>query len=358
MSSSADLFRLALNALTRRRLRAYLTILGIFIGIASIVSLISLGQGLKAAVADSFSGFGPDLLFIRAKSAGFGPPGTGAVADLTEDDIRAVQTVPGVEVAARRTIKTAHIELRKNADVTFASNLPDDPARRDLILGVLKAVPETGRIVSPHDASRITIGPGYATPDNPLGRALRVGDKVTIDERSFEVVGILKKTGQPFGERLILMNDDDFDALFDAKAEVGGIAVRVAKGADPSLVAEAITRALRNERNLKNGKEDFTIQTPGQVLSTLNTVLLIVQAVLVGIAAISLLVGGIGVMNTMYTAVLERTREIGVMKSIGAQNRDVFVLFFFESGLLGLVGGTIGLILGIALSKSVEVIGT
>ncbi len=105
---------------------------------------------------------------------------------------------------------------------------------------------------------------------------------------------------------------------------------------------------------MEAGKEDFIIQTPEQLLGTLNTILNIIQGVLVGIAAISLIIGGIGITNTMYTAVVERTREIGIMKSIGATPKTIMYLFLVESGLLGLIGGVIGVILGVSLAKIVE----
>jgi len=113
-------------------------------------------------------------------------------------------------------------------------------------------------------------------------------------------------------------------------------------------------KELRKSRNVQEGKEDFTIQTPEQLLGTLNIILSIVQGVLVGIATISLVIGGIGIMNTMYTAVVERTREIGILKSIGATPKTIMTLFLIESGLLGLMGGIIGVILGIGIAKLVE----
>jgi putative ABC transport system permease protein len=121
-------------------------------------------------------------------------------------------------------------------------------------------------------------------------------------------------------------------------------------------VTENIKKSLRTSRKVDKGKEDFTVQTPESLLATLNSILMIIEAVLVGIAAISLLVGGIGIMNTMYTAVLERTKEIGIMKAVGATNREIMFLFLIESGLLGLIGGLIGVLLGFGISKSVEMV--
>jgi len=138
------------------------------------------------------------------------------------------------------------------------------------------------------------------------------------------------------------------------RKKVDVIAVQVQKGVDANKVADDIERAMRRDRDLELGKEDFQISTPQQILETLDTILTMVEIVLIGIAAISLLVGGIGIANTMYTAVVERTKEIGIMKSIGAQNKDILLIFVIESGLLGLAGGAIGIVFGIGLSKLVE----
>lgn len=358
MSSVVDIVSLAWNNLRRRKLRAYLTILGIFIGIAAIVALISLGQGLQAAIMDSFSSFGPDLLIIQTKSPGFGPPGATAAATFTDKDTRVIEGVNGVAVVAERAIRGGQMEFKKKTVVEFGSFLPDEKDARDLSITVAKAYPAEGRVLEPRDTGKVNLGAGFAEDTNPFGRAIRTGDKILMNGEPFTVAGIFKKSGRPGGDNTLLFTETDFNRLFDIKDEIGFYGVRVAKGANPDIVAEDIVKALRRSRNLKEGREDFTVQTPGQVLSTFNTILLIVQAVLVGIAGISLMVGGIGVMNTMYTAVLERTREIGVMKAIGGRNSDIFLLFFFESGLLGMVGGIIGIAIGVGMAKMVELVGT
>src|SRR3989338_6640519 len=136
--------------------------------------------------------------------------------------------------------------------------------------------------------------------------------------------------------------EDIMKEVLDIGDEFDAIAAKAGKGEDPSKVAEDLAKNLRKDRNLKKGQEDFEVQTPQQIVETFGIVLFAVQAVIVGIAFISLIVGGIGITNTMYTAVMERTKEIGIMKSIGARNSDIFKLFFIESGILGMAGGIIG----------------
>ena len=133
---------------------------------------------------------------------------------------------------------------------------------------------------------------------------------------------------------------------------------KVSAGVKPLAGAEKIEKALRKSRNVEEGQEDFSVQTTEELMETYNDILNIVNIVLIGIAAISLLVGGIGIMNTMYTAVIERTKEIGIMKAIGARNSSIMILFVIESGILGALGGAIGVAIGMAFSKLVEVIAT
>ena len=358
MSNPLDIFNLAFNNLSRRRLRAYLTIIGVFIGIAAIVALISLGQGLKAAILDSFSSFGPDLLLVQAKTAGLGPPGASTGAQLTDKDYKVILNVPGVATTAKRTLRIAQMEYKKKTVFLYTTFIPDDKNARELVITVSKVYVDRGRMLQPGDDGRVMLGSAFAQTDGPFKKAVSPGDTVLINGKRFSVAGIDQKSGRGTQDQAVLMTERAFDSMFNPGDTIGIIIVKVQNGVNPEKVAEDLTKALRKSRGVKEGKEDFTVQTPGQLLSTFNTVINIVQAVLVGIAAISLLVGGIGVMNTMYTAVLERTREIGVIKAIGGKNSDVFLLFFFESGLLGTVGGIIGIALGMTMAKLVEIAGS
>jgi len=146
------------------------------------------------------------------------------------------------------------------------------------------------------------------------------------------------------------MTESDLNDALDIKDEYDIIVVQLEKNSDPEKVAEAITEKLRKDRGLKEGEEDFNVQTPIAALASINTILNVINVIVIGIALISLLVGAIGIANTMYTSVLERTKEIGVMKAIGARNSDILLIFLFESGLLGLVGGIVGVLIGMLMA--------
>ena len=169
-------------------------------------------------------------------------------------------------------------------------------------------------------------------------------------------MGILKKSGNPQQDQALVIPEASFREVADIPTAFDMIPVKISSGEDLNIVTEKIKKDLRKSRDVEEGKEDFTVETPGDILATLTTILMIVQGVLIGIAAISLLVGGIGIMNTMYTAVLERTREIGIMKATGARREQIMLLFLVESGFLGIFGGIIGVLLGLGISKLVETI--
>ena len=352
-----DYFSLAAENLKTRKLRTWLTMIGIFIGIAAIVSLISLGQGMKDAITSQFQSLGSDRLTIQAKGIQFGPPGSNVVVPLTKDDIKVIEKVNGVDSVSGRLIQTAVATFEKKNKVTWFVDVPSDSKQRALFNDILKPKTSSGRFLLTSDKYKVVVGNDYST--SPLlGKEVIAGDKIEVNGQQFEIVGILEKKGNPQFDLAIYMNEEVLRDVTNTPDKVSMITVRINKGEDLNRMADTITRALRRARNEADGKETFQIQTPEQTLSAVNTILTIVQAVLIGIASISLLVGGIGIMNTMYTSVLERTKEIGIMKAIGAKNSDVLLIFLIESGFLGLLGGIIGLTLGILISKSVEIIAT
>jgi len=352
-----DYFKVGISNLLHRKMRSWLTMIGIFIGIAAVVALISLGQGMKEAIGNVFLNIGSDKLAVMAKSGTqfSGPPGSSAASNLTTHDVDVIKRVKGVDEVGARLIKPAKLEFDKEVKYYFAASMPDGEEGRKLITEFNRYEPEAGRLLKHGDKFKVFIGNNVANKGVFTKKKVEVGNKIKINDAEFQVVGILKKTGNPQQDRVVIVPEDTLRNVLNIdKKKVDVIAVKVQKGIDINKVADEIEKAMRHDRNLKLGKEDFQVQTPQQILSVLDNILTIVEIVLIGIAAISLLVGGIGIANTMYTAVIERTKEIGVMKSIGAQNKDILIIFIIESGLLGLAGGAIGIAIGIGLSKLVE----
>ncbi len=331
--------------------------IGIFIGIAAVVSLISLGQGMEDAIYESFEGIGGDKLFIQPKSS-FGMIGENTGRDpLGEDDIEFIRGQAGIERLSYYIMTSAKIEYQDTTKYFSIIGIPTDTDGLDLMINSLfQTGLNDGRNLEPGDKTTVTIG--YHHNERGLwdGKNMEVNSKLKINEEKFFVSGIMAPIGSSQDDQMIMMPVDTFRDITEIEERVDMIILQVNEGEDPIKIGEELTRTLSRYRNVKEGKEDFTIQTPDDLLASFQVILDVVQAVLIGIAAISLFVGGIGIMNTMYTSVIERNKEIGIMKAIGAKNSDIFAIFFIESGFLGFVGGILGIILGTGLATLVEVI--
>ena len=344
-----DYFFLALGNLKHRGLRSWLTMLGIFIGIAAVVSLISLGQGLQEAITGQFNVLDPDKLLIENIGTGFGPPGSTSIKKLTGHDLDVIKSIDGVEFAIPRLIRTVKVEFNKISQFKNVGSIPKNKEEIEIVYDVFNAELEEGRLLEEIDKGKVILGNNFISEDK-FNKGIRVGTKLKIQEKEFEVIGVLKKSGSFIINDVILMPEEDLKEILKIEDEIDLIAVQVEDEKRIEEVAQAIERKLRNDRNQKIGEEDFSVQTPLQAIGTINTVLNIINLVVIGISAVSLLIGGIGIANTMYTSVLERTKEIGVMKAIGARNMDILSIFLVESALLGLSGGIIGAIIGIGLA--------
>ena len=347
-----DLFVLAFKNLKNKKLRTWLTMLGIFIGVSMVVALVSLGQGMQNAIDAQFSSIGVDKIIIQPTSPGFGPPGQDSAGNLSEKDLKTIKQTQGVKVAAGRIIQSVKIEFNDIAKAQFAASMPKDSSARELIKVAQNMKIQDGRMLKPKDSGKVILGNNFASKEI-FDKNIRIGNKILIGNEKFEVIGILKKNGNPMRDDIIILNEDDLKEI-SGRNDYSTIFVQVQEGSDVNNVAEKLTRALRRRKNQKEGFEDFEVQTSQELIDSFNTILNIVQIFVLGIAAISIIVGGIGIMNTMYTSVLEKTKEIGVMKAIGAKNKDIMLLFLIESGILGAVGGAIGLAMGICFSLAVE----
>ena len=346
-----DYFKFALGTISHRKMRSWLTMIGIFIGIAAVVALISLGQGFKEAINKEFEKIGTDKLIITAKN-GFGPPGTNAVVRLTKDDLKVVKKVSGIESTAAFVLENSKAEFGDNIGFFQIQSVPSGDGRR-LVAETQNLEVGSGRDLRDSDRFSAIIGINFVGKEL-LGKNLKLRDKIKIKEHEFVVVGILKKTGDPGRDDSVFIPEDTLRDVFAEPDKIDAIMAKAANVENIKTTAEKIKSSLRRFRNVKKDEEDFDVQTPEQLLGSFGDIVNIVQAVLIGIAVISLLVGGIGIANTMYTAVVERTKEIGIMKSVGAQKKDILFIFVIESGLLGAIGGLIGVLIGFGLSNAVE----
>jgi len=325
--------------------------LGIFIGIVAVVTLISLGQGLESVVIGQFSIVGADTISVMASGTGTGPPGTGVVEPLTQKNLEAIQRISEVDYALGRMVQSGKVEYNNQLEIVFIGSISKSAKENELLN--LKAT--QGRLLKGDDLGRVVVGSKFSTSDT-FGKPVQIGSKINIEGKDFQVVGILEKKGSFVTDTTISMTLEDEQKLFN-KDDFSLIATKAKKGVNVEDAKKAIEKVMRDQRKVKVGEEDFSVQTNENALENLKSTLFAVQLFVYIIAAISIIVGGIGIMNTMYTSVLERTRDIGVMKSIGAKNSTIFGLFFVESGLLGTVGGIVGVTIGALLAKGLAYVG-
>ncbi|MFA6329295.1 MAG: ABC transporter permease [Candidatus Micrarchaeia archaeon] len=352
LDSFLSLFSLALDSISHRKLRSFLTMLGIFIGVASVVALIALGQGLSDSINGEFQKIGVDKLSVT--------PGGSAISSmyasskLTDRDFAAVKRVNGVAKAGyvmTQSMQAQHGDKKTFAMVSGISTASDETGPVEEFMGMEI---ERGRDLNSNDRYKALIGARLAT-ENIFGHELKLNDIVVINNTEFRVVGILKKVGDPLVDGALIIPGDAAKEVMGSTG-YSRFVLKLSSGVVPGDLRDDVEKALRQSRGVTSKTQDFQVSTSEQLLESFNTIFGVVQAIIIGIAAISLLVGAVGIMNTMYTAVLERTKEIGIMKAVGAKNSEIMVLFLIESGLLGLVGGVIGVILGYVMGKAAEVI--
>ncbi|MEK6888590.1 MAG: ABC transporter permease [Nanoarchaeota archaeon] len=346
-------FFLALQNLKHRGLRSTLTLLGIFIGIAAVVSLISLGNGLQEAITGQFSTLSADRLLVQNQGTGFGPPGSTSVDKMNEHDLKIIEGVSGVDRAIVRILRVGKFEYNKVAMFEYIGSVPEKQDDIDYMYDSFEMEADSGKLLGALDTGLVLLGSDFAESGR-YDKDIRVGSILKIQDKEFKVIGFLKKMSSFQFNSAIFMLEEDMTDLYNIGDEFDFIVVQVDDKDNIDRVANDISEKLRRDRKEKQGEEDFSVQTPIQALGAVNTILNIINIIVVGIAAISLLVGGIGITNTLFTSVLERTKEIGTLEAIGAKNKDVLSIFLIESALLGFVGGVVGIILGLALAFGVS----
>jgi putative ABC transport system permease protein len=353
-----EYFKIARKNLFNRKLRSFLTVIGIVIGIVAVVGLISVGQGMQNAINEQFQTVGQDRIVIKPGGDGFtgASPVTSEYSTdrLYEHDLEVIKSVKGVYKATGATIEVGEVEFDNTIEYFSVFGIPTDSESLSLIETIDFFLIGDGREFNPGEQGKIIVG--YKVANDGFDKEIRNGHKIKVKGSDFKVVAIQKKTGSPVHDNMVRIPIEKSRELFDRlDDEFTTIFVKVGTGEDPAVVAEDIKKAMRRDHDVKEDEEDFTVTTSIQLMEGFNNILDVVQIVLIGIAAISLFVGGVGITNTMYTSVLQRRKEIGIMKSIGATNTDIMMIFLFESGILGIIGGIFGVFFGLLLSKGVEI---
>ncbi len=356
-----DFLSLAARSIAHRKLRSWLTVIGVFIGITAVVALISIGLGLNRTIKDQVAKvFGVDT-FIIVHQGAFGSTGPGGNAQGFSLNLDSLRSIPGVKVAAAVRQETGFVQGPAGADgkpiqgfLPVMGLSPELATDFKSFLGNLELEPG-GRLFGPNDENVAVLGNSVAKRMN-----VGLGDTLTVAgdaQLSVKVVGVLAPSngnqsrggfgagaGMGSTQDTIFVPYQTMALLWKTSADVLVTLVKTEPGQDVATVADRVQSTLRAE-----GSNISTV-TYNDISNAIGSMTSTVSAFLAGIAGIALLVGGVGVMNTMFTSVLERTKEIGVMKAVGARNGHILSIFLIESGLMGLVGGIVGTLLGLGLS--------
>ncbi len=355
-----EAFRIAAQGVFANKLRSALTVLGIIIGVGAVISLMSMGRGSQAAVTSRIESMGTNLLFVRpgASTQGGVRGAQGTAATLTLEDAEAIADpllAPSVVLVAPQTSTMGQVVAGGNN--TFTQILGVTPEFEEVRIFPVAE----GEFITQHDVESrsmvAVLGANVAEAVFPGEDA--IGQFITVSQRRFRVTGVLvSKGGTGFGSQddMILIPITTLQYRLAAQRTASGrsnvntINVQVTSAKEVDAAKEQIAAILREKHSI-TGEDDFTITSQEDTVAALNEATGVLTVFLGGIAGISLLVGGIGIMNIMLVSVAERTREIGIRKAVGAKRRDILLQFLVEATMLSLAGGAVGLLAGWGLSR-------
>ena len=353
-----DLFKMAVRSLISHKLRTFLTALGIIIGVASVISMISIGEGARQQTLSTISKFGTNIITIKPGNKKSRHVSTGKVDTLMLKDATFIEkNVPLITGVAAQVYRSAQLKFgNKNTNTTVRGTGKNYRRLANFEM-------QKGRYFNQQEinvAKRVCIL-GATVVKNLFAEANPLGETIKVDGKNFMVIGMTEPKGA-----LSWFDPDDqiFIPVTTAQKRVFGmnhiqsIDVQASKIEDLEVIKEDITQVLRIRHNIADGKEnDFYVQNSSQWLNSWGDAAKTFTYLLGGIAAISLMVGGIGIMNIMLVSVTERTREIGIRKAIGAKKKEILEQFLIESVLISFLGGGAGVLLGMGISEIVSNIG-
>ncbi len=349
--TALELIRLAISRLGTSRLRAVLTMLGVIIGVGSIVALVAVAQGATSGITDRIQGLGTNLLTVSpgATRNGFTRLALGSATTLTTEDAQAIAATPGVAAVAPE-ISTQKVVI-SGLQNTTTSIIGTTPA----YLEVRTYTMWQGSFLNQAavDGSLRVAVLGSTTADDLGLDGTSIGQTIQIGGIPFQLVGIM----QPKGSSGATSQDDQVlipittaQHYFVSGDKVRSIGVSVASASQIDATQADLTVLLEQRHGTNGTNDDFSITSQAQLLSTFSSITGLLTVLLGGIASISLVVGGIGIMNIMLVSVRERTREIGIRKAIGARSSDILFQFLVEALVLSLLGGLIGIVVGVVAS--------
>lgn len=334
---------MAVRSIRERKLRSVLTVTGIVIGIAAIISLVSIGEGTNRYIQEQFEQFGANKIIVMPSFHG-GPAALTGVQSLSNKDIDIIKRVRGVDTAIPILAKTLQVEHK---DVTNSLQIMGVNSReaQEFFADIQSFDLSSGRFMRSGDRYVVVIGSLVA--EDSFGKELRIRDKLVIKDKTFDIIGIMKEIGNRQDDTAIIMPLETMRDLTGEEDEISFIMASANDASNVESVSETIQQKLDNEY----GEKSFMVLSTAKLAEQISTITNTLSFALGGIAGIALLVAGIGIANTMYMSILERTKEIGIMKAVGATNSNILEIFLTEAAIIGLVGGILGILVGTIISR-------
>ncbi|MCL6584210.1 MAG: ABC transporter permease [bacterium] len=349
------LIKVSLKSLWANKMRSFLATLGIIIGVGAVIAMLALGEGAKRQITQKVSSLGSNLMILRP-----GQKGSRGVQSSTYDNLK-LEDAEAILHKVPEVLQLSPV-IRGSAQVKYLNQNTRVPITGAAVtyFSIRNFALQHGRPFTDaetREQARLAVIGSQTADDLFKGRS-PLGKVIKVNGLNFKIIGLLKVKGDEGwynpDNQLIIPYTTAMKQLFGLDY-LGGIDLQIKKGVDPEEVKKKITAVMRHQHRIPADMPlDFTLQSQAEVLETLNSITLALTLLLGGIASISLLVGGIGIMNIMLVTVTERTREIGIRKALGARNRDILRQFLFESTLISLIGGGIGVALGIGICYLID----
>ncbi|WP_226893595.1 ABC transporter permease [Nisaea sediminum] len=349
-----ETLKLALQAILRNMLRSFLTLLGIVIGVGAVIAMVTIGNGTTARVEADMAKLGSNLLIVRPGQFGPGRPSTSARLFNSRDLQALREQVSGLRSIAPMAQKSATIVRGSES-----RNVPVTGSDNDFFVALNHTFVQ-GREFLPGElrAGRAVCVIGETVRQEIFGASDVIGERLRVGRVSCDVIGLLKSKGETSlgtdQDDVIVMPLRAFQRRVSGNTDINVLVASATEAGSTAQVQAEIERLLRERRNIAPGEEDdFTVMDMKQIVETQTATTSILTALLGTVAGVSLLVGGIGIMNIMLVSVTERTREIGIRLAIGAEEIQVLMQFLVEAATLSVIGGIIGIGLGIGIAALV-----